>query len=97
MISEDEVKKIARLAYLNVEDSEVKKLASQLNAIFGYIQKLEKLDVHDVAPMSHVHGAINVFREDAVEPSLPVEDALKIAPDSSGRFIRVPIIIEQSE
>jgi aspartyl-tRNA(Asn)/glutamyl-tRNA(Gln) amidotransferase subunit C len=46
--------------------------------------------------MSHVHGSKNIFREDVVEPSMPTEEGLSNAPDRSGRFFRVPIIIEQN-
>ena len=96
MISDDDVRKIAKLAHLTVTDGEVKKFGTELNAIIGYVQQLEKLDVSGVEPMSHVHGSTNVFRDDVVQESLPVEALLSIAPDKSGRFIRVPIIIDQT-
>lgn len=94
MISESDVQKLARLARLTLSGAETTKLTGDLNSILGYVEMLKSVDVSKIEPMSHVHGSTNVFRADAVEQSLPVEDALKGAPDSSGRFIRVPIVID---
>ena len=97
MISEDDVKKIASLAHLGLSDGELKKLPAELGSILDYVQQLQKLPLDGVEPTSHVHGSKNIFREDQVELSMPTEEGLQNAPDTSGRFIRVPIIIEQSE
>ena len=94
MISDDEVKKIAKLAHLSVGDADVPVMAKELSSIIDYINHLNSVDVTNIEPMSHVHGVTNVYREDKVEPHLPVEDLMKMAPDHNGRFIRVPIIIE---
>lgn len=95
MISEDDIVKLARLAKLTVTSEETARLKNDLNSILEYIRKLESVDVSKIEAMSHVHGVTNVFREDKVEPSLNVEKTLAAAPDSSGRFIRVPIVIDQ--
>lgn len=97
MITEEDVKKIAKLAHLYVNDAERAGLTNELNAILGYVEQLNKIDVSGVSPLSHVHGVVNVFREDAVEPSLDNAQALSNAPDKSGRFIRVPLVIGQGE
>ena len=94
MITLELLLKIAKLAHLEVKDSEADALQGSLSAIFDYMKTLEKVDVSHVEAMSHVLEASNVFRVDEVVPSLPVEDLLQNAPDSSGRFIRVPIIVE---
>lgn len=96
MIGEDEVRKIARLAHLKLNDSELMGFTKEVNSILDYINQLQKVDVSSIQPLSHVHGAVNIFREDEVKPSLSNEDALSNAPDTSGRFFKVPIIIEQS-
>ncbi len=94
MITKDLLLKIARLARLHVSEVEVPELSGNLNSIFDYMDQLGKADVRDVQPMSHVLAQTNVFRPDVAEPSLPIEDMLRNAPDSNGRFIRVPIIVE---
>lgn len=97
MINETDVKKIAKLAHLYVSDSEASVLTGELNAILGYVEQLNKIDVSSVSPLSHVHGAVNVLRPDEVEPSMDNAKALTNAPDKSGRFIRVPLVIGQGE
>jgi aspartyl-tRNA(Asn)/glutamyl-tRNA(Gln) amidotransferase subunit C len=95
MLSKDHVFKIARLASLNLSEEEATTLEKELNAILGYIEQLNKVEVRGIEPMSHVHGSTNIFREDTVQESLPFEAVEENIPDTSGRFIRVPIIIEQ--
>ncbi len=95
MIDENDVNKIAKLAYLIVSPAEKVRLQKELNSIMEYVNKLESADVSNVKPMSHVLGSTNVFREDVCATSLSNEEALKNAPDKSGRFIKVPIIIDQ--
>jgi aspartyl/glutamyl-tRNA(Asn/Gln) amidotransferase C subunit len=95
MLSKEEVYKIAKLACLNLSEDEVSALQRELNSILGYIEQLKKIDVRGIEPMSHVHGSTNVFREDAVQESLPFEAVEQNIPETSGRFIKVPIIIEQ--
>ena len=95
MVDASEVSKIIRLAYLEVEDERLPKITSELNAILECIETLKKVNVANVEPMSHVHGSVNVYREDEIEEGLTTQEALSNAPDKSGAFIRVPIIIDQ--
>ena len=95
MISKEDILKLARLSRLVVNDAEATRLLQDLNSILGYVARLEQVDVSKVEPMSHVHGSTNVYREDVVEPSLPSQSVMDMAPDHSGRFIRVPIVIDQ--
>jgi aspartyl-tRNA(Asn)/glutamyl-tRNA(Gln) amidotransferase subunit C len=95
MLSEEEVERIAKLAYLKLERSEVESLTGQLGAILGFVEQLNSIDLKGVEPMSHVHGSTNVFREDETGPHMTIDKVMQNAPDKSGRFIRVPIIIDQ--
>lgn len=94
IISEADVRKVAMLARLKMTDQEIPTMAEELNSILGYVKQLEEIDVEGVETMSHVHGSSNILRDDKTIPSLTNQEMLKNAPDSSGRFIRVPIIIE---
>jgi aspartyl-tRNA(Asn)/glutamyl-tRNA(Gln) amidotransferase subunit C len=69
-------------------------MGSQLGGILEYVKKLDELDTSDVPPTYHVLDLVNVTREDAVRPSLPVDEALANAPDRAEGFYRVPKIIE---
>ncbi|MBI2080603.1 MAG: Asp-tRNA(Asn)/Glu-tRNA(Gln) amidotransferase subunit GatC [candidate division NC10 bacterium] len=90
-----EVEHVARLARLALSDEEKEQMRSQLDRILGYIEKLNQLDTTAVEATSHVIPMTNVFREDAVIPSLPRDEALANAPDRLEGFFRVPRIIEQ--
>jgi len=94
-ITLQEVEHVARLARLALPREEKEQMRSQLDRILGYIEKLNQLDTTGVEPTSHVIPMTNVFREDALVPSLPREEALGNAPDWQEGFFQVPRIIEQ--
>ncbi|MFQ5589315.1 MAG: Asp-tRNA(Asn)/Glu-tRNA(Gln) amidotransferase subunit GatC [Nitrospiria bacterium] len=89
-----EVEYVATLARLALTSDETTRFAGQLNEIFSYIEQLNALDTSEVEPTSHVLPIANVFREDAVRPSLPVEKVVENAPERETTFFKVPNIIE---
>jgi len=94
-ITLQEVEHVARLARLALSEEEKEQMRSQLDRILGYIEKLDQLDTSAVEPTSHVIPMTNVFRDDALLPSLSREEALANGPDRQEGFFRVPRIIEQ--
>jgi len=93
-ISLAEVEHVARLARLELSAAEKARMRSQLDAILGYIEKLDQVDATGVPPTTHVLPLANVMREDEVRPSYPVEAMLANAPDLEGESFRVPRILE---
>ena len=93
-ITRQEVEHVARLARLELSEEEKARMTEQLDAILGYIDKLNQLDTSQVEPMTTVIPMVSVMREDEVQPSLPLEEALANAPDREDAFFRVPRIIE---
>ncbi|RMG63877.1 MAG: Asp-tRNA(Asn)/Glu-tRNA(Gln) amidotransferase subunit GatC [Calditrichaeota bacterium] len=93
-ISLEEVKHLARLAKLEFSDPEYQQFTEEMNRILAYVEKLRELDTSDVEPLSHTTPLSNVMREDEVKPSLPVEEALRNAPDRKGNFFKVPKVIK---
>jgi aspartyl-tRNA(Asn)/glutamyl-tRNA(Gln) amidotransferase subunit C len=93
-ITKDEVKHIAQLSRLSLSESDIDVFSGQLSTIIEYVEQLNRLDTGGVEPTSHVLPLDNVMRDDAQTASLPREAALKNAPDSNGKFYRVPKIIE---
>jgi aspartyl-tRNA(Asn)/glutamyl-tRNA(Gln) amidotransferase subunit C len=85
---------LSRLARLSLTDEEKVRFGSQLESIISYMDKLNELDTKDVEPTSHIISMSNVVRDDLPEPSLPRDEALRNAPDSTSEFYRVPKIIE---
>ncbi len=96
-ITLDQVRHVAKLSRLALDEERLEKFSAQLGAILGYVAKISEADVSGVEPMAHALPVHNVFREDLVEPSLPLEKVLENAPDSDGPFFKVPKIIGGDE
>ena len=95
VISQDDFIKISRLARLSLNPGQTERLSEKFNEIIGFVQQLDSYDTSAVDAMSHVHGSVNVFRDDVIEPSLDSRVVREMAPDTSGRFFRVPLIVDQ--
>jgi aspartyl-tRNA(Asn)/glutamyl-tRNA(Gln) amidotransferase subunit C len=96
-ISLDQVRHVAKLARLALREDQLVKYAPQLGAILQYIEQINKIDKTGVEPMAHALPLHNILRDDVVEPSLPLEEVLKNAPETDGRFFKVPKIIGGDE
>ncbi len=92
-----EVRKVAKLARLELADAELEPMAKQLTAILGYVDQLKELDTTGVEPMAHPLPLQNVFRDDVVTASLPVNEALQNAPARNGDFFAVPAVLDASD
>jgi aspartyl-tRNA(Asn)/glutamyl-tRNA(Gln) amidotransferase subunit C len=92
-----DVRHVAKLARLAMDEPQLQKLTTELEGILEYVAKLERVDVASVEPMAHALPLHNVLRDDVVEPSLPLDKVLKNAPDTDGPFFKVPKIIGGDE
>lgn len=93
-ISKEEVGYVAGLARLSFNEAETEKLQSDLSAVLDYVAALNELDTDEVPPTEHILPLQNVFREDVVKESLPIEKVLQNAPDSESNAFKVPRVIE---
>jgi len=94
-ITREEVKHIALLARLELNEEEIEKYTRQLNDILMYMEKLNQVDTKNVEPLSHPFFTKTVFRDDLVKPSLSQEKAIENAPEKAKGFFKVPRIIEE--
>lgn len=97
LISHDDVRRLARLARLEVTDDEVELFAGQLEVILGAVQRVAEVAADDIPPTSHAVALTNVFRPDVVVPSLPLEAVLAGAPAVEDNKFRVPRILGDEE
>ncbi|MCB5943363.1 Asp-tRNA(Asn)/Glu-tRNA(Gln) amidotransferase subunit GatC [Acidocella sp. KAb 2-4] len=88
------VRRIARLARIRVEDAEVETLKSELNAILGYVEQLDEVDVDGIAPLASVVQLGLRQREDQLSDGEIAEQVLANAPDRIGNFFAVPKVVE---
>lgn len=94
MITQNEILHVAALARIHLKDSEVESLSKDLSKIIDHVNQLNKLNVKDVLPTSHVVPMENVYRKDEVVASLPREEVLAIAVQHDKGMYKVPKIIE---
>lgn len=93
-ISQKDVEHVARLARLTVAPEELKIMTEQMDAVLGYVDKLNELDTEGVEPMAHAVPMSNAFREDEINPAIGIERALQNAPVSGEGCFTVPKVIE---
>ena len=94
-ISKEEVKKVAHLARLELNDNEINNHAEQLEKILDYIRHLETIDTDDVPCTTRAIEVINVFRKDEKKNSDCTEELLELAPSREDKFFKVPKIINE--
>jgi aspartyl-tRNA(Asn)/glutamyl-tRNA(Gln) amidotransferase subunit C len=93
-LSKAEVEHVARLARLELSETEKEEFTGQLNEILHFVEKLNQLDTSAVEPTAHAIPVNNVFRPDRIAPSLDPELALANAPDRLDNFFKVPKVLE---
>jgi aspartyl-tRNA(Asn)/glutamyl-tRNA(Gln) amidotransferase subunit C len=93
-ITKEQVKHIALLSRLELDEGETEIYQEQLSRILDYVEKLKEVDTKDIEPTSHVIELNNIFRKDEVKASISRDEALKNAPDYTDKFFKVPKIIE---
>lgn len=91
-ISKEEVEHVAWLARLELSEEEKNLYTEQFNDILEYFSKINELKTEDVPPTYHVVNLVNVFREDEVKPSLPVEEVVRNAPKKREGYFEAPKI-----
>jgi aspartyl-tRNA(Asn)/glutamyl-tRNA(Gln) amidotransferase subunit C len=102
-VTMEEVLRVAELANLDLTAEEVPRMQRDLNAILGHIAQLNELDTAGVPAMAQVGEMLGAevertgatLREDAVRPSLDRKLVMAAAPESDGRFFKVPKVIER--
>jgi len=93
-IDVDEVKKIARLASLDVKDEDIQSYATNLSNILDLVEQMNAVDTTGVTPMSHPFEAVQRLREDVVTDENRRDDFMAIAPASEDGLYLVPKVIE---
>jgi aspartyl-tRNA(Asn)/glutamyl-tRNA(Gln) amidotransferase subunit C len=101
-VSETEVRYVADLANLELTAEELPRMAHDLSAILGHIAELNKLDTNGVQPMSQVGEMLGQkpalrgesLRTDSVRASVDRAAVMAEAPETDGRFFKVPKVID---
>ena len=93
-LSPDDVKRIARLARLEIDDAQVESAQSQLNTIFDLIATMQAVETRDIAPMAHAQEVYQRLRADVVTETDCHAAFQAIAPAVENDLYLVPKVIE---
>jgi len=93
-ITLEEVRHVAKLARLDLDEGEIVYFQSELNALIGHFSDIQKVDVSGIVPTSHAVVMQNVWAEDIAEEGLPRVTALRNAALHRAGLFVVPQIIE---
>ena len=94
-ITREEVKKVAYLARLELNEHEINNHAEQLEKIMEYIKQLEKIDTYDVPCTTRAIEVVNVFRKDEKKNSDCAEELLDLGPSREDKYFKVPKIMNE--
>ena len=88
------VKRVAHLARIAVSDDDAEAMTGELNAILGFVEQLDEVDVTGVDPMTSVTPMEMKKRTDIVTDGDKAADIIANAPASEENFFMVPKVVE---
>ena len=88
------IKHIAKLSRISVNEEKAKKLASDLNSIFEFIEKLNELETEKIKPLTSVAETTLKLRADEVKSKNIREEIIKNSPEENKDYFVVPKVIE---
>ncbi len=93
-LSAEDVKRIAKLARIRVNEAEVAAYQAQLNGIFGLIEEMQAVDTNGIEPMSHAQDLFQRLRADVVSEPDRRAAFQTVAPQTENGLYLVPKVIE---
>ena len=94
-ITNEEVKKVAHLARLELNENEINNHDEQLEKILDYIRQLEQINTDDVPCTTRAIEVINVFRKEDKKTSDCNEELLDLGPSREDKYFKFPKIINE--
>jgi aspartyl-tRNA(Asn)/glutamyl-tRNA(Gln) amidotransferase subunit C len=90
----DDVKRIAHLARIEVDETEAQAWLGQLTPILGLIEEMQGVDTSGIAPMAHAQDVMLRPREDVVSETDRRDAYQAVAPQVEAGLFLVPKVIE---
>jgi aspartyl-tRNA(Asn)/glutamyl-tRNA(Gln) amidotransferase subunit C len=85
---------VANLARISLTPAEKERFSAQIGDVLAYIAQLNEVDVSGVEPTAHAFPVTNVWAADVAAAGLPVEDALRNAPEKRDNMFVVPKVVD---
>ena len=92
-LSLDDIRHVARLARLQLDDAELERARVDLAAVIDHVARLGELDLDDVEPLAHPAGLTNRLADDVPADPMPIADLLANAPATEGPYLAVPRVL----
>jgi aspartyl-tRNA(Asn)/glutamyl-tRNA(Gln) amidotransferase subunit C len=93
-VDTDTVKRVARLARIKVSEEDATRMTGELNAILGFVEQLDEVDISGVEPLTSVVEQTMKKRADGVTDGNKAADITLNAPASEDHFFMVPKVVE---
>ncbi len=93
MLSEEEVKKVAQLARIELRDGELEKFQKDLSSVLDYVDELKQVDTEGLEVVSSVTGLENIDRPDTPRLIDYQDEILANAPERKDKYYKVKSIL----
>ena len=93
-IDKNQVKKVAKLSRISLDDKNLESLSNDLVSILKFVEQLNKLDTNNVKPLNSIVDKSLEARKDKVNDGKIKEEILKNSPDKNEDFFIVPKVVE---
>jgi aspartyl-tRNA(Asn)/glutamyl-tRNA(Gln) amidotransferase subunit C len=93
MLSKEEVKHIAGLARVGLDEKEIEKYQKDMSSILDWVEQLKEVDITGIEPTAHITGLENVGREDAESDFENKAGIIALFPDKKDGYDKVKSIL----
>jgi len=93
MITKKEVKHIAGLARIGMEEKEITKFTKDLSAVLDWVDELKKVNIKNVKPTAHITGMENIAREDKTGEFMDKKGIIDLFPEKKDNFDKVKSVL----
>ena len=93
-IDKNQVKKVAKLSRISLEDNKIDSLTKDLDSILTFVEKLNELDTKEIKTLKSIADKTLEARNDIVDDGKIKDDVLKNSPEKNEDFFIVPKVIE---
>lgn len=91
-ITKKEIKHLAELARLEIDEKDEAKLERDLEEILNYFNELKELNTEDVEPLTGGTSLVNSLREDEPERTSDTMKGKESFPEEKDGYLKVPSV-----
>ena len=93
-IDKHQVKKVAKLSRISLDDNKLESLSKDLVSILNFVEQLNKLDTNEIKPLTSIIDKSLDARDDTVSDGQMKDQILKNSPEKNEDFFIVPKVVD---